>query len=320
MSNKPVSDLAVWLDETDRMLSLLNTGFPPVHQMSAVAAREAIASRVRPIDNADDVESAEDMWINGNLRVRVYRPRNPAGKFLPAIVYLHGGGFVFCSIESHDGFCRRMSRHTESVVISVDYRLAPEHPAPAAAEDAFAAFSWTVDSARILGIDADRIAVGGDSAGGNLAAMICVMARKAGGPMPRAQILLYPMVEPQFETSSYRRFGTGYYNTEASLRWYWEQYLGPQPTAEVLSKSVPTACDNLSEVAPAIVYVAGRDPLASEGEAYARRLQDAGVHVRYRFFPEQFHGFCTFAAFGPAHSAQQILWADINKLMAGDIS
>lgn len=319
MSTTPVlPPLPVWFGETDRMLALLNAGFPPVHLMPAADARAAIAARVRPIDNADDVASAEDRLIDGTLRVRVYLPKRLTAVPSPAIVYMHGGGFVFCSVESHDGFCRRMARHTGAVVVSVDYRLAPEHQAPAAAEDAAKAFAWTVSNAASLDIDGGRVLVAGDSAGGNLAAVVCLMARKSDRPMPCGQVLLYPMIGHDFDTPSYKAHGVGYYNTEASLRWYWEQYLGGNPSAEILEKTVPNLASNHAGLPPAIVYVAGQDPLASEGDAFARTLKEAGVNVRHRHFADQFHGFCTMAGYGPALSAQEVLWADIRSLFAGE--
>jgi acetyl esterase len=306
---------ADWLGETERMLGLLNGGFPPVHQMTAADARAAVAARLRPIDNADDVRSAEDRVIGGGLGLRVYRPWDDGGRQLPAIVFLHGGGFVFCSIESHDGFCRRMARYTGAVVVSVDYRLAPEHTAPAAAEDAFAALCWVADNARGLGVNPKRIVVAGDSAGGNLAAVACLMTRDRGGPQPAGQVLLYPVIAPDFETESYRRYGSGHFNTTDAMRWYWRHYLGGENLPEPAGYAAPLHAASHAGLPPAVVVIAGRDPLASEGRQYAEALRGAGVPVRRRDYPEMFHGFATIAGFAPALAAQEILWRDMQNFL-----
>lgn len=303
-----------WLGEADRMLQLLDAGFPPVHEMTAVEARSAVAARIRPVDNEDDVRSAEDRLVDGSLRVRVYRPRGGGAGSSPAVLFLHGGGFVFCSIESHDGFCRRMSRHTSSVVVSVDYRLAPEHRAPAAAEDAFAAFRWMLLNAAELGVDPARVVVAGDSAGGNLAAVTCLMARDGGASRPAGQVLLYPVVAPDFDTDSYRRYATGCFNTLAAMRWYWRHYLDGEVLPTPAEYAAPLHAPSHVDLPPAIVVTAGRDPLCTEGERYAARLRSCGVPVRHRHYPDMFHGFATIAGFGPAAAAQELLWRDIEGL------
>ncbi len=307
-----------WLDEADRMLGLLNDGFPAVETMEAADARAAVAARARPIDNADDVRSAEDREIANGLRVRIYRPWSGGEGAAPAILFMHGGGFVFCSIESHDGFCRRVAKNTGCVVVSVDYRLAPEYPAPAAAEDGFAALQWLNTSAGELGIDQDRILIAGDSAGGNLAAVVCLMARDRGLAMPRGQVLLYPVIAPDFETDSYRRYATGHFNTRAAMGWYWRHYLGGETLPETPEYAAPILASDHAGLPPAVIYTAGCDPLCSEGQAYAAALSKAGVATRHRLFPDLFHGFATIPGFGPAMAALEMLWRDIDAFLGSE--
>ena len=312
--------------EVADLLQVLNDGFPRVEEMTGAEARAAVSARSAVVTNLDDVRATEDRVVStgaGEVPVRVYHPHSDApgaDGARPAVVFFHGGGFVFCSIESHDGFCRRVARHTGAVVVSVDYRLAPEHAAPAAAEDAYAATCWTHAEAAALGIDADRIVVAGDSAGGNLAAVVALMARDRGGPALAGQVLLYPVIEPDFTSPSYVRFGEGHFNTRAAMEWYWTQYLGGHPDTtplpEPVAYVVPSRASSLADLAPAVVVTAGRDPLSSEGEAYARALRAAGTAVRHRHYPDLFHGFATIGPFAAAESARELLWADISALVA----
>lgn len=307
--------------EVAQMLELLDGGFPAVHEMTGPEARAAVAARMQPVDNPEDADS-EDRVVDGPggpLRVRVYRPREAGDAPLPAMVFFHGGGFVFCSIESHDGFCRRIARHTRSVVVSVDYRLAPEHPAPAAAEDAWAALGWVADHAAGLGVDPARILTVGDSAGGNLAAVACLIARDRGGPDIAAQVLFYPVIEPDFESKGYRDFGRGHFNTRAAMEWYWRHYLGaadvPMSAIYPPEYVAPLRAADHTGLPRAVVVTAGRDPLHSEGEKYVAALRAAGVPVRHRHYPELFHGFLTLGAFGPAVAARDLLWADLAAVL-----
>jgi acetyl esterase len=308
-------------DEVSHMLSLLNAGFPAVHEMTGPEARAAVAARAQPVDNVDDVRSAEDVDMDsahGPIPARIYRPHGAPSGPLPVILFFHGGGFVFCDIDSHDGFCRQLSRNTGFVVVSVGYRLAPEHRAPAAAQDAHAALGWVAAHAADLGIDPQRIITAGDSAGGNLAAVVCLMARDLGGPQPAAQVLIYPVIEPDFTSESYRRFGTGYFNTRAAMEWYWEQYLGGAELPEPAGYVAPLRAASLAGLPPAVVVTAGHDPLCSEGERYVAALRLAGVSVRHRHYPGLFHGFLTMATFGPAVAARELLWSDVARLLTSD--
>ncbi|HEX5253691.1 MAG TPA: alpha/beta hydrolase [Mycobacterium sp.] len=300
------------------LLDQLNAGFPRVENMTAPQARAAVAERRMPVDNLDDVRSATDRTVpghDGTVPVRVYEPHGAASGDRAAIVFYHGGGFVICDIESHDGFCRALALGTRSVVVSVDYRLAPEHPAPAAVLDAFAAFRWAVEHAGDLGIDPARTIVGGDSAGGNLAAVTAILCRDRGVTPPAAQLLIYPAIDPTFDTDSYQRYATGYFNTRAAMEWYWHQYLGAQTVFDPPYLVAPARADTHAGLPPAVIVTAGRDPLHSEGCDYARRLRHAGVPVVHRDFPGLFHGFMTMQAFPPAASAQRLVCADLRELL-----
>jgi len=303
------------------MLRELNAGFPRVETMTATAARAAVAQRRVPANNVEDVRSAIDRAVPGpagTIPVRIYHPHGELSGPLfgrPGIVFYHGGGFVFCDIESHDSFCRALARGSQAVVVSVGYRLAPEHPAPAAALDAFAAFCWVIEHAAGLGIDPARTAIGGDSAGGNLAAVTAILCRDRGVAKPAAQLLLYPAIDSSFETDSYHRYGTGYLNTRAAMQWYWHQYLGSERVFDPPYLVAPARADSHTDLPPAVIVTAGLDPLHSEGCDYARRLCHAGVPVVHRDFPGLFHGFMTIQSFPPAASARDVVCGDLRGLL-----
>lgn len=305
-------------DGVAAMLQTLNDAFPAVERMAAQEARAAVAARRMPVSNLDDA-TAEDRVVDtavGPITVRVYRPRGIGGTAAPGVVFLHGGGFVLCDIDSHDGFCRRMAARTSSVVVSVGYRLAPEHPAPAAAEDVHAAFDWVVRNAGELGVDPQRIAVAGDSAGGNLAAVASILCRERGTVPPVAQILLYPVIDPACDTVSHRRRATGYFTTHAALQWYWRQYLGGTELPEPAHLVAPCRADTLAGLPQAIVVTATLDPLHDEGVAYARRLRSDGVPVVHRDVRGLFHGFLTMLDFPPAITVCDLLWSDMRRALS----
>lgn len=300
------------------MLRELNAGFPHVETMAAAHARAAVAQRRVPAANVDDVRSAVDASLpgpDGDIPVRIYHPHGDSGHSHPGIVFCHGGGFVLCDIESHDGFCRALAHGNQAVVVSVGYRLAPEHPAPAAALDSFAAFCWVIDHAADLGIDPRRTAIAGDSAGGNLAAVTAILCRERQVARPAAQLLLYPVIDPSFETDSYHRYATGYFNTRAAMRWYWGQYLGGEGIPEPAHLVAPARARSHAGLPPAVIVTAGLDPLHSEGCDYARRLAAAGGRVVHRDFPGLFHGFMTNPAFPPAASALRLVHRDLRPLL-----
>jgi acetyl esterase/lipase len=306
-------------DDTVRaMLDQLNTSFPDVQNMTGPQARAAVAQRRLPITNADDVRRTVDTSVpgpGGAIGIRIYYPHGEPTGTRPGIVFCHGGGFVFCDIESHDGFCRALARGSHAVVVSVGYRLAPEHRAPAAALDAFTAFGWVAEHAAELGIDPARIAIAGDSAGGNLAAVTALLCRDRAVTMPAVQVLLYPAIDPSLDTDSYHRYGTGYFNTSAAMRWYWQQYLGGRELFDPPYLVAPGRAETHAGLPAAVIVTAGLDPLHSEGCEYARRLRDAGVSVVHRDFPDVFHGFMTIQSFAPAARARDLVCADLRELL-----
>ncbi|MGA7049870.1 MAG: alpha/beta hydrolase [Mycobacterium sp.] len=304
------------------MLDQLNTGFPRVENMTGPQARAAVAQRRVPVNNLDDVRSTVDTSVpssDGAIPVRIYYPHGAPSEDLPGIVFCHGGGFVFCDIESHDGFCRALARGSAAVVVSVGYRLAPEYRAPAAALDAFTVFCWVAEHGGDLGIDPTRIAIAGDSAGGNLAAVTAILCRDRAVTRPAAQLLLYPAIDPSCETDSYHRYGTGYFNTRAAMEWYWRQYLGSEKGSEKSFEPpylvAPARADSHAGLPPAVIVTAGRDPLHSEGCDYAQRLSDAGVPVMHHDFAGLFHGFMTIQSFAPAERARDLVCGDLRDLL-----
>lgn len=307
--------------ETATLLRVLDEGFPPVQDMDPLAAREAVAARRAPVTNLDDVREAVDLRVeapHGAVPVRVYRPHaddlaDPPG----VIVFAHGGGFVLCDVDSHDGFCRAMARGTGSVVVSVDYRRAPEHRAPAAVEDVFAAVVWAAEHGAGDGVGSGGVLVAGDSAGGNIAAGAALLVRERGGPALAGQVLLYPVIDPGCDMPSQRSHGTGYFLTTAAMRWYWRQYLGETPALDpdTVALVAPLRAGSLRGLPPAIVVTGRLDPLHSEAVAYGAALGAAGVPVVLREYPALFHGFATIGPFGPAAAARSILWSDIRALL-----
>ena len=278
--------------------ALAASEFGPVHGLTPTQAREQYermvqARGIAPAPVGAVVDRANE-GADGDLPVRIYRPDADAGD-LPALIYYHGGGHVIGNLDTHDAVARNLCNGAGCVVVSVDYRLAPEHKFPAAAEDAFAAVQWCAAHGPEIGIDSRRMAVGGDSAGGNLAAVAALMARDAGGPAIRLQVLVYPVTDYACDTQSYRTYADGYGMLDArSMRWFRDHYLGGE--ADRLDwRAAPLRAADLSGLPPALVLTAQCDVLHDEGEAYARRLQSAGVEVDHRDCEGMIHGFFTMA-------------------------
>jgi acetyl esterase len=238
-----------------------------------------------------EVAHCEDRRIavrDGAITLRIYTPEARAP--LPGLVYLHGGCWAMCGLETHDALCRRLANGAGCMVVSVDYRLAPEHPYPAPAEDAYAATRWVADHAAELGVDSARLAVAGDSAGGNLAAVVALMARDRGGPDLCHQLLIYPITDCSFETDSYRENAEGPLLTRDMMEVAWEWYLGDTGRGHEAYAS-PLRAENLAGLPPGFVLTAEFDPLRDEGEAYAARLRAAGVSVAQKRYDGMIHGF-----------------------------
>ena len=237
------------------------------------------------------VKNVSAQGPHGPIPLRVYRPAGVADATrLPAYLFFHGGGWVIGDINTHDVLCRQLTAASGASVVSVDYRLAPEHKFPAAADDSWAATTWVVAHAAELGLDASRLAVGGDSAGGNLAAVVALMARDAGGPAIALQTLIYPVTDVMRETRSYADFADGYLLTRDSMRWFVAHYLPSSEQARDWRAS-PLRAPSLAGLPPALIITAGFDPLRDEGEMFAGRLRDAGNMVDYVCYGGMIHGF-----------------------------
>lgn len=290
------------------LIADLDSGFPPVHTMTGAQARAVIRDRFVPPAAPDPVREVRDTVVagpDGDVPVRVYRPD---GDDLPVLVYAHGGGFVFCDLDSHDGLCRSLANHVPAVVVSVAYRLAPEHRWPAAALDVYAVVQAA--AAGMFGGDVSRVAVGGDSAGGNLATVAALMARDRGGPALAAQLLIYPVIAADFATESYRLFGQGFYNPKPAMQWYWDQYV-PSVADRAHPYAAPLHAE-LNGLPPAVLVVAGHDPLRDEALAYAAALKSAAVPVTLLQFDGGIHGFMSMPVLDIARDARRRVGAALN--------
>jgi acetyl esterase len=272
---------------------LSRLGLPPIDQVPATEARrqyrETRAALRPPAPEVAEVRDLEAGGTAGPIPLRLYRP---TGGVLPAFVYFHGGGWVVGDLDTHDVVCRQIASLANAAVIAVDYRLAPEHRFPAAADDAWSATTWCAAHAAELGIDPHRMAVGGDSAGGGLAAFVALMARDSLRLRLALQVLIYPVLDLRAQTASYSAYAEGYLLTRAAMQWYIAQYA---PTADTVNdwRASPLLAPWVHGVAPALVVAAELDPLFDEGEAYARRLQGARVPVEYHRVEGMVHGFLT---------------------------
>jgi acetyl esterase len=299
---------------------LVASGRPKVWQVSPAEAREGISALAQAADAKDvPIGRVEDgKWPGpaGALAYRSYTPIDAAGEPLPALIYFHGGGFVIGDLDTHDGLCRLFANASGCRVISVEYRLAPEHKFPAAVEDADAAASWVADHARELGIDPDRIAIGGDSAGASLAAVVCQLAKQRGGPRLALQLLLYPATESGVDTPSRVAFAEGYLLEKKSIEWFFQQYVEPG-TDPIDPRLSPLLAPDLAGLPPAHIHTAEFDPLVDEGKAYADKLAAAGVKVEYTCHPGMIHHFfCLAGAIPYARTAIANAGAAIQQALA----
>jgi acetyl esterase len=274
---------------------VVRSGRPAYHQLSPKEARQLFReTRLAATPTPPEIGLVQNLTADGPLGpipLRLYRPIGvPASAPLPALVFFHGGGWVIGDLETHDVLCRQLTAEAGVSVVAVDYRLAPEHKFPAAVDDAWAATRWIVAHAAELGVDPGRLAVGGDSAGGNLATVVALLARDQGGLALASQILLYPVTDLAAETASYREFCDGYLLTRESMCWFKDHYVSTEAEAADWRAS-PLRARSLAGLPPALIVTAGFDPLRDEGQAYAERLRDAGVRVDYLCYGGMIHGF-----------------------------
>ncbi|MFI4976023.1 MAG: alpha/beta hydrolase [Caulobacterales bacterium] len=307
-----------------RLLDILAaTRRPDAPRESAEDRRHSLRTLAHMVDEAPDpAVQVEDLQISGpagEIGLRIYAPPCDADGPLPGLVFFHGGGWVAGGLDTHDGLCRRLCQQARCRVIAVDYRLAPEHPFPAAIDDCFAATRWVADHARQLGVDAARLAVGGDSAGGGLAAAVCQLARDHGGPRIALQLLICPILDMAGGSDSRRDFAESFFLSQATIRRDLEDYL--PPGADLADPRLsPLRAPDAGRLPPAIVHTAEFDPFRDEGRAYALRLRRAGVRVRDVCHPGMIHYFYAMARAIPyAATAAQMIGADFRDLIAGGV-
>jgi acetyl esterase len=298
-----------------QLLAMLRPLAPmPSPGVDAAAYRAAGEARRMPREPVP-IAAVRDLAIPGpagDIKVRWYD--DSPGRERPTVVFYHGGGFVVGDLESHDDLCRRLAKASGWAVLAVNYRLAPEARYPAALDDSYAALAWAAsEGGRELGVDADRIAVGGDSAGGNLAAAVALAARERHGPRIAHQLLIYPVIDHDFTTASYLDANPDYFLTAEAMHWFWDQYLGPDgDRADPLA--APGRASDLKGLPPATIVSAGYDPLRDEAEHYAARLRAAGVPVAQRRFEGAFHGFVSMDMLASAREAMAWMSAELKAV------
>jgi acetyl esterase len=278
---------------------LAQLGFPDIAASKPDDVRAFLAAMAAGSPPGPEVAKVEDIDAGG-VPARVYTPAGDGPK--PIFVYYHGGGWVLGTIAESDAYCRVLANATGAVVVSVDYRMAPEHVFPAAVEDSYTATVWVAANAASLGGDADRIVVGGDSAGGNLAAVVAQLARDRGGPKIRLQVLSCPVTDHDFERGSYNDNATGYLLHKDAMVWFFDYYT-PNKADRDDPRCSPLKASSLAGLPPAYVITAGYDPLCDEGDAYAAALEAAGVAVTHKTYADQFHVFNTMAGMLPKATA-----------------
>ena len=276
------------------LASAKQANLPEIWQLTPDQGREQYLMRVNKLKFNEPIFHAEDRRIAGpgsGIAIRIYTPRElKTAEKLPVLMWFHGGGFVIGSLDTHDSVCRMLSNRADCIVVAVDYRLAPESKFPAAVEDCEAALKWVALHAVEFGGDAACIAVGGDSAGANLATVIAILARDAAHPKLVFQLLIYPCTAPEPETASHHKFKEGYILTRNSITWFYRQYQRSGKDASDF-RFAPLVHDDLSGLPPCLIIVAGYDPLRDEGVEYARKLIEAGNRARLSNYEGMIHGF-----------------------------
>jgi acetyl esterase len=297
------------------MEKFVREGIPSVSRLTPAEARQLTREVNRRLE-----APPEEVAVVRNIRMtsaqipaRVYIPRE--GEILPVLVYFHGGGWLLGDLDSVDSLCRSLANAANCTVVSVDYRLAPEHKFPAAVEDAYCATEWIVNNAANLNGDSRRIAVGGDSAGGNLAAVVSLMARERRGPSILFQLLIYPVTNHAFDTASYSDNADNYWLSKEDMKWFWNHYLRDEQDGRNPHAS-PLLAENLSSLPPAFVITAEFDPLRDEGEAYAARLREYRVPVKVTRYSGMIHDFVNIAELTQSRLAINDAAAELRKAFA----
>mgnify|MGYP001819476985 CR=1 FL=1 len=266
-------------------------GLPSYNMLSPAEARKQMLDLSPPVDPALTARQTKNLKIPGpksEIPVKFYYPDGDSP--YPVVVYFHGGGWVIGDLKTHNAICHALTKTSGCLVMAVDYRLAPENKYPAASEDAYAALCWVADNADSIQADANRIAVVGESAGGTLAAVVSMMIRDRGGPQIGLQVLVYPVTNHGFNTPSYLEYAEGYILTREIMKWFWNHHLKNENESDLPYVS-PLRAENFGKLPPAFVVTAEYDPLRDEGEAYAHRLQEAGVKVKLSRYDGMIHGF-----------------------------
>jgi acetyl esterase len=275
---------------------LATLGQPEISRLSVQEARALARKRSLPAGPAADVSERRMSTGATDLRLRIYKPQSAHGE-LGGLLFFHGGGFVTGDLEGHDALCRQLALGAGCAVVSVDYRLAPEHKFPCAVDDAYAATCWVHEHAEELGIDRRRLGVAGDSAGGSLAAVVARLAKEQRNPTLLFQLLLYPVTDLRsFDTESYLQNATGMFLTRDAMRWFAQHYLSSDQDAND-SRASPLCAQDLSGMPPALIVIGTHDPLRDEGGAYAELLASAQNQVKLLCYPGMIHGFVSMYAF-----------------------
>jgi acetyl esterase len=312
--------------EAQALIDLIEQrGLPPMHTLTPVDARAFYRDRrafTQPAPpEVGEVRDTTCDGPHGPIPLRLYRPlaradAAPRRAVLPVLVYFHGGGWTIGDLDTHDVLCRQLCNGAGVAIVSVDYRMGPEHPFPAAVDDCLAATYWVRRQASALGIDATRLAVGGDSAGGNLAAVVAIAARDAGDLPLAWQLLIYPATDMRRGHPSHTVNGTGYLLTIETIAYYHDNYVSV-PAHDLDWRASPLLRDDLSKLPPALLLTAGFDPLRDEGLAYADRLVEAGNRATYVCFERQIHGFITMGkVIDEAHAAVSLCAAELARALA----
>jgi acetyl esterase len=295
---------------------MIEKGVPPTHTMTPAQARAFYRDR-RGFTQPDPPAMAEVRDLRaGSVPLRLYRP-HASEQALPVLLYLHGGGWTIGDLDTHDVLCRQFAREAGCAVVAVDYRMGPEHRFPSAVDDCVEAFRWLLTQASDLHLDPHRTAVGGDSAGGNLAAALCLVQRDAGQPLPGFQLLIYPATDMRAVAPSHTTNGQGYMLTRDSIAWYRGNYLAD--TAQWTDwRASPLLAASHAGLPPALVLTAGYDPLRDEGLQYANALSSAGVPTQYVCFERQIHGFITMSrVIEEAHTAVALCGGALRRAWGG---